>query len=181
MLFWTTTRTEMSALLPFEKEEDRGRGHACLPAVLALPVVFVLLSTINPNAAMEPSPPTAEDTTEEKLFYYVELSTGGGSFYVQINGTPFMQARSAGGEAMSSPVNVRLVEEDNEIHIVAGPAKRSRRSFTLCREAVVDITRDIRRGLNEYSDTLTRRVLKTDFMAFLHHGELDAILDDYTY
>jgi len=64
---------------------------------------------------------------------------------------------------------------------LAGPAKRSRRSFTLCREAVVDITRDIRRGLNEYSDTLTRRVLKTDFMAFLHHGELDAILDDYTY
>jgi len=115
----------MSALLPFEKEEDRGRGHACLPAVLALPVVFVLLSTINPNAAMEPSPPTAEDTTEEKLFYYVELSTGGASFYVQINGTPFMQARSAGGEAMSSPVNVRLVGESNEVHIVAGPTMTS--------------------------------------------------------
>jgi len=69
MLFWTTTPTEMNALLPFEKKEDRGRGHACLPAVLALPVVFVLLSTVNPNAIMEPSSPapTAEDTTEEKL------------------------------------------------------------------------------------------------------------------
>lgn len=49
------------------------------------------------------------------------------------------------------------------------------------REAVVNMAKDIRKGLDEYSDTLSRRVLKTDFMAFLHHGELDAILDDYTY
>jgi hypothetical protein len=49
------------------------------------------------------------------------------------------------------------------------------------REAIVKMAEDIREGLDEYSDTLTRRVLKTDFMAFLHHGELDEILDDYTY
>ncbi|PQJ34393.1 hypothetical protein BSZ35_07070 [Salinibacter sp. 10B] len=49
------------------------------------------------------------------------------------------------------------------------------------REAVEEMAKDIRKGLDEYSDTLSRRVLKTDFMAFLHHGELDAILDNYTY
>jgi hypothetical protein len=48
-------------------------------------------------------------------------------------------------------------------------------------DAVTGMAGDIRTALKKYSDRLSRRVLKTDFMAFLHHGELDDILDDYTY
>lgn len=49
------------------------------------------------------------------------------------------------------------------------------------KDAVTGMAGDIRTALKTYSDRLSRRVLKTDFMAFLHHGELDDILDDYTY
>ena len=70
-------------------------------------------------------PPADADTTEEKLYYYLELSTGGGSFYVRLNGRPYLQATSAGGRAKSAPVNVDLIGENNEIRVVAGPTMKS--------------------------------------------------------
>ncbi|PQJ34391.1 hypothetical protein BSZ35_07060 [Salinibacter sp. 10B] len=74
-------------------------------------VLLILgLGLVDPQAAMGPNtsvPAAGADTTEEKIYYYVELSTGGASFFVTINDTPFMQATSAGGEAMSSPANAR--------------------------------------------------------------------------
>lgn len=73
---------------------------------------------------MEQSPssaPAAQDTTEEGPYYYVELSTGGAAFFVAINETPFFQTTSAGGAFKASPVNDRLVGENNVLHVVAGP------------------------------------------------------------
>jgi len=61
------------------------------------------------------------DTTEEGPYYYVELSTGGASFYTTINGVPYFHTTSAGGAFKASPVNVDLVGSENKLHIVAGP------------------------------------------------------------
>ncbi|WP_146110021.1 hypothetical protein [Salinibacter sp. 10B] len=69
--------------------------------------------------------PADADTTKEELYYYLELSTGGASFYVTINDRHFMQATSAGGQAKASPVNVDLIGENNELHIIAGPTMKS--------------------------------------------------------
>ncbi|PQJ33895.1 hypothetical protein BSZ35_04115 [Salinibacter sp. 10B] len=71
------------------------------------------------------APPADADTTEEKLYYYLELSTGGGSFNIALNGRPYLRATSAGGEAKSTPANVDLVGGNNELHIVAGPTMKS--------------------------------------------------------
>ncbi|PQJ33894.1 hypothetical protein BSZ35_04110 [Salinibacter sp. 10B] len=96
--------------------------------VVVVALLHLGIGPTGPPVVIE-SPPTASsadtDSTEEKIYCYVELSTGGASFYVTINDTPFMQATSAGGEAMSSPVNVRLVGENNELRVVAGPTMKS--------------------------------------------------------
>jgi hypothetical protein len=89
-----------------------------------LVLAFLLLGVITTDRhfAVGSSPvPSANDTTEKKLYYYVELSTGGGSFNVTLNGRPYLRATSAGGEAKSAPANVDLVGENNKLHVVAGP------------------------------------------------------------
>lgn len=78
-------------------------------AAVGLPIMLALLPLFNPPVVMESSPTASSvdvDTTEEKVYYYLELSTGGASFYVTINDRHFTQATSAGGQAKSSPVNV---------------------------------------------------------------------------
>jgi hypothetical protein len=76
---------------------------------------------------MESSLParSTADTIGKELHYYVELSTGGAAFLVTLNDIPFFETTSAGGAAKSTPVNVDLVGEENEIHIVAGPTMKS--------------------------------------------------------
>jgi hypothetical protein len=95
-------------------------------AILTLVGVLLGASLANPAIAMEPSPaPAAEDTTEEKLYYYVELSAGGAAFRATLNDIPLFETTSSGGAAKNTPVNVDLVGENNQLHIVAGPAMRS--------------------------------------------------------
>jgi len=84
---------------------------------------FVLFCTSNTDPTMESSSSVSStaDTTEEGPYYYVELSTGGASFYTTINGVPYFHTTSAGGAFKASPVNVRLIGEDNVLKIIAGP------------------------------------------------------------
>lgn len=95
-----------------------------VPAVLILAFFLVLLCPSSLQVSVEQSSSSASaarDTTEEGPYYYVELSTGGAAFFVTINDTPFFQTTSAGGAFKASPVNDRLVGENNELHVVAGP------------------------------------------------------------
>lgn len=55
------------------------------------------------------------------------------------------------------------------------------------RKAVNGMAEEIRKALRKHAkhhsigDTFTNRISQTEFMEFLHHGELDDILDNYTY
>ncbi len=82
-----------------------------------------LFTISSSDSAMESSASasSAADPTEEGLYYYVELSTGGGAFRATLNEVPFFQTTAAGGAFKAMPVNVNLLDEDNELNIVAGP------------------------------------------------------------